>query len=172
MEHGRSWEAKSHSADQEIRLLWKMKFLYRVHTSLSLVSIINQMDKSNIQPYFPKVHSNIILHPCPDLPSDLVPSYFTTKTLYAFLSSPHTCYMLRPSYTPWFDRHNNIGEAYNLWSSSLCSHFQPSVTSFLSLSSAPCPHTLSIYFLHLVWSSNFTPIQKTGKIIFLNILIL
>jgi hypothetical protein len=48
--------------------------------------------------YFSKIRSNSI-HLCLGLPSDLFPSGFPTKVLYAFLSS-HACYIPIPSHSP------------------------------------------------------------------------
>ena len=42
------------------------------------------------------------------LPSSLFPSGFRTKTPYAPLLSPHTCYMPRPSHSSRFDHPNNV----------------------------------------------------------------
>jgi len=63
MEHSLSWETNSHSASQEIlRLLWNPKVYYSVHNSLPLDPILIQMHSiHNFPPYFPKIHSNIIL---------------------------------------------------------------------------------------------------------------
>jgi hypothetical protein len=40
------------------------------------------------------------------LPSGLFPSGFPTNILYAFLRSPHSCYMPCPSHPPWLDHSN------------------------------------------------------------------
>jgi len=44
---------------------------------------------------------------------------------------PHTRYIPRPSHSSWFDHRKIFGEQYRSLSSSLCSFFQSSVTSFL-----------------------------------------
>jgi hypothetical protein len=43
-------------------------------------------------------------------PIGLLPSGFPNKIVYALLF--HTCYIRRPSHTPWLDHVNNIGEEY------------------------------------------------------------
>jgi hypothetical protein len=40
------------------------------------------------------------------LPSGLFHSGFPTNILYAFLFSPHSCYLLHPSHPPWLDYSN------------------------------------------------------------------
>jgi len=48
-----------------------------------------ESDESSPQlPYFPKIHSNIILHLPLDVPSELFPSGFPTKASYEFLIAP------------------------------------------------------------------------------------
>jgi len=42
----------------------------------------------NFPPYYPNIHSNIILHLRLGLPSCLFPSVFPTDILYEFLISP------------------------------------------------------------------------------------
>jgi hypothetical protein len=107
------------------------------------------------------------------LPGGLFPSDCPTTILYAFLIS-YACYMSRPFHSPWFDHLNNIyGEAYKLWSSSLCSLLQPPATSSLlgphrllstlSLDSVnlcsspsvrdqvPYPYKTSVACVHITW---------------------
>lgn len=57
-----------------------------------------------------------------------VSQYFMEhKSSYMHSSSPYLCYMSCPAHTPWFDL-IIPGEEYRLWSASLCSFLQPSVT--------------------------------------------
>jgi hypothetical protein len=65
-------------------------------------------------PYFPKIHTNIIL---PSTPRSSE-WFFPTKILYALLIS-YACNIPWPSYPSWLDHTNYTGEAYDLWSSSL-----------------------------------------------------
>jgi hypothetical protein len=63
MEYSPSWESNSCPASQEIpRLLWNRNVHYRIYKSLRLVSILSQVNSVHtFPPYFPKVHSDIIL---------------------------------------------------------------------------------------------------------------
>jgi hypothetical protein len=65
-----------------------------------------------------------------------------------------------------------FGEAYKLRSSSLCHLFQPPAISSLHVqifSSALSSQEPSIYVLSWSERLSFTPIQKTGKVMFFNI---
>jgi hypothetical protein len=107
MELSPTWEAASCLATQEIpNILWKPKFHYRVHKRPPLVPILSQIDPAHTTPtYISKIHLNIILsRPC--LPSGLFPSGIPTKTLYAFLVSPYSCYIPCLSHSPWLDHPN------------------------------------------------------------------
>jgi hypothetical protein len=125
-----SWGAANCGATQKLTsILWNPKVHYRVHKSLPVVPILRQMNPIHTIPSYLKsiliLSTNIRLV----LPSGLLPSVFPTNTLHAFLLShvPFTCavnlilldliilIMLR--------------EEYKLWSPSLCSFFQPPVTS-------------------------------------------
>jgi len=63
MQHSPSWEAKNHSASQEIPLdLYNPKVHYHVHKSSTLAPILRQKHPVHTYPpYVPKIHSNIIL---------------------------------------------------------------------------------------------------------------
>ena len=85
------------------------------HLSLSWASSIQ-----SIPPHPTSWRSILILssHLRLGLSSCLVQSSFPTKSPYAPLLSPHTCYMPRPSHSQ-LDHPNNIGEQYRTLSSSL-----------------------------------------------------
>jgi len=98
-----SSEDKSHSTSQETSwLLRKPKVHYCVHKSMSLVPILSQMNPVHtFPPYFPKIHSNIILKLCLHLLHDLFPSSFLIKILYTLLICPMhaTCLPILSSLT-------------------------------------------------------------------------
>jgi hypothetical protein len=55
-------------------------------------------------PYFPKIHSNIIL---PYTPMSF-PFKFSYPNIVCISHLTHACYMSRPSHTTWFAHHSNI----------------------------------------------------------------
>jgi len=81
--------------------------------------------------YYPKIHSNIILPSNPRSSDCIFPSGFPTNIFYVFFISPMRA--MWSSHTILLDLIPLIkfGEAYKIWSSSLCSVLQPLATSFL-----------------------------------------
>jgi hypothetical protein len=80
------------------------------------------------------------------LPSSLLPTGFSTKILYAFLISPMRATW--PAYLFLLDLITllTLGEAQKLWSSTLCSLFQPPATSSLL---GPNIHLSALLHKHL-----------------------
>jgi hypothetical protein len=92
--------ADSRSAGLQIsRLLRNPKAHHRVYKRPPLDPILSQLNPLNVlTSYFCKIHFNIItLTPTPGLPNDLFASGFYTKFRVHF-SSPHACYVSRPSH--------------------------------------------------------------------------
>jgi hypothetical protein len=102
MEQSPSWEANSVSAILGIpRLLWNLRFHYRVYNSPLLVPVICQMHPVHkLPPYFANIHAT-------PRSSESLPSGFPTTILYAF-ATPHACYMSRPYHPPGPDHPNKI----------------------------------------------------------------
>jgi len=148
MEQGPSWEANSHSASQQIpRLLWNWKVHYRLHENMLLVL---SWARFTFQPYFPKIHSDIIFQSTPSLQMVSFPQVFRSKSC-THLSSLPWVYLSRPSHPPWLIT-PICREAFKLWSSSPCSLLQPPATSSLLgpniLLSTMFSSTLSLYDIH------------------------
>jgi hypothetical protein len=137
MVHFPSWEANSRSSSQEIlHLLWIRSFFTmftRVRQwSLSWARCIQSI--STYQPTHPIFLRSILMsssHLRLRLPRGLFPSCFPIKKFVCISQLSHVSYMPHPSYLPGLDHPNVIifGEAYKLWSSSLCSLFHPPATS-------------------------------------------
>jgi hypothetical protein len=156
MEQSLSWEAYSHSAGAEIpRLLWNPKVHYRIHNSRPLGPALYRTNPVHTFP--PR-----FLLPTPGSYEWSLPTKFPTKVFYAFLSS-HACYTPHPSHPSYLMKLITFGEAYKLWSSSLCSLLHSPSTSSLSgpnILSAPCSQTPSVLCFSLSVTSSFTPVQR------------
>ena len=110
MEHSPSWEANRFSASQEIpRILWKPKFCHPIHKYQPPVPILSQLYPVHTPTsYFLNIHLNIILPSKPGSPKWSLFLRFPTSKPCIRLSSPHTCYMSRPSHYFQFDHPKNI----------------------------------------------------------------
>jgi hypothetical protein len=132
MEQSPSREANSHSNSQIPCPSWNPKLHYRVHNSPPLVPIFSQMNPvHNFLPYFPKIHTNIILQSMPTSSHWPLAFRFCNKIFYAFLISP-----MRATCTAHLIPLDLItliifGAPYRLWNSSLCNLSYRPVTSYL-----------------------------------------
>lgn len=123
----------AHTSSQEMpRIIWNLKFHYRVHKR----PILNQVNEVHTRKTISE-RSTLILssHLRLGLLSGLFRSDFLTKTLYAFLISPMPCL----SHPPWFD--HPICEEYKRRNSWLCRFFTVTslYTSKSKYSSLTCP---------------------------------
>jgi hypothetical protein len=115
MEQSPSWEADSHSVSQEIpRLLWNPKVRYRVHKTPPLVPILNQMHSvHNFSPYFPMIHSNIILPSMSRSSEWSLYFRFSIQNFVIIYNIYSVCYISCQSPPPWL---------YSSWRTIAASH--------------------------------------------------
>ena len=101
-----SWEANRFSASREIpHTLWNPKVHYHIHKCPPPVTILSQLDPVIPHPTFWR-SSHLRL----GLPSGLLPSGLSTKTLYLCTSPlPHTCYMPSSFHSSQFSHLKIIG---------------------------------------------------------------
>jgi len=121
------------------------------------------------------MHLNISSHLCLDLPSGLIPSGFTTKTLYTDLLSLIFATCLANLILLDLITQAILGEEYRSLSSSLCSFLHSRVTSSLLgpniLLNTLFSNTLSVCFSLSVSYQVSHTYKTTGKTIVLCILI-
>jgi len=102
----RVFEKLTSSASPEIpHILWNPKVHHKCPPPVPILSQVNPVHAA-----YPTSWRSFIISSrlCLGLPSGLFPSCFLTKTLYAPLLYPHTCYMPNPSDSSWCDHLNNI----------------------------------------------------------------
>jgi hypothetical protein len=102
MEHS-TWEANSHSASQEIRCLsWNPVVRYGIYNNLPFVTVLTQTNPVHtFPPYFPKIHSNVIL-PSTSATFDWSLSFRFSDQDDVYISYFSIARHVRPSHPPWF----------------------------------------------------------------------
>jgi len=111
MDKSHFWEVNIHAASQEIPFpLWNLKVHYCVHRSPPLIPTLSQMNPVHtFPPYFPKIHSDVILPSIPGFSNWSLPFWFPNQNTVCTSHLPHACYLPRQSYTSLFYHPNNNG---------------------------------------------------------------
>jgi hypothetical protein len=132
------WEINSHSASQDIScLLCNQKVHYRVNNSPPMVPILSQMNPVHIfTPYFPKIHSNIILPSTPRCTEWSFPFRFSNLSTVSIFLLSHRYRIPRPSHPPWEAKSNSASQEIPcpLWTPYVhyCVHKSPPLVPILS----------------------------------------
>jgi hypothetical protein len=173
MKQSTSSKHKGRKGGQEIfRLLWNPKFHQCVQNNPPLVPILSQMNSVHISLIFILISSSQLSL---RLPSVLLPLYFPTKSMYAFLTFQWMLHA-RQSITLYLITVVILCGEYKWWSFALYNFLQTPVTSFLLNSNILLSTLFSHTFkriLPLVQEAKFYihTKKKKGKIIFSYILI-
>jgi hypothetical protein len=153
MEESPSWEANNHSSSQNFHVLWNPKVHYHICKSPPLVPILSHMNPVHtFPPYFPKIHSNIILISTSRSYKWSLAFRILNQNIVCISQLSHPCYIPCSCHLLALITLIVFHQACKLQSSSLCSLLQLPTSSYL-LDPNVLLSTLFLNILNLIFFS-------------------
>jgi len=109
MEEISSWEIKITRLGKKFSAFYgTLRFITMFSRVRAGLYLSNMNPVRNLTPYFPKIHSNIILPSTPMSYELSLLFRFSNQNSLCIFNLSHPCHMAHPSRPPWFDDRNNF----------------------------------------------------------------